>query len=63
MLECRYGGLRTRLESFAQRLQGYVDGTAASIPELEVKLEKIYPGDFRQLAFSYNRVATPSVIK
>lgn len=63
VLECRYGGLRTRLESFAQRLQGYVDGTVASIPELEAQLEKIYPGDFRHLALSYARVATPSVIK
>lgn len=63
VLECRYGGLRTRLESFAQRLQGYVDGTVASIPEMEVQLEKIYPGDFRQLTLNYGQVATPSVIK
>jgi len=42
VIECRYGGLRTRLESFANRLQAYVDGTVKSIPELETKLRKIY---------------------
>ncbi|MBU4199606.1 MAG: beta-N-acetylhexosaminidase [Verrucomicrobia bacterium] len=63
VIECRYGGLRTRLESFANRLQGYVDGTVKSIPELETKLEKIYAGDFRWLHLSYHQVKTPSVIK
>jgi len=63
VLECRYGGLRTRLESFADRLQGYLDGTTPSIPELETKLEKIYEGDFRDLHLSHPQAKTPSVIK
>lgn len=63
VLECRYGGLRTRLESFSERLRDYLDGKAPSIPELEAKLEKIYAGDFRHLHFSHAQAKTPSVIK
>ncbi len=63
VLENRYGGLRTRLESFADRLRDYLAGKTPSIPELEAKLEKIYPGDFRNLYFSHPQAKTPSTIK
>ncbi len=64
VIESRYGGLLARLESLSDRLRGYLDGEVASIPELEVKLERVYetaPGTLP--GTSYSRVATPSTIK
>lgn len=64
VIEGRYGGLRTRLESFEARLKAYVDGKIPSIPEFETKLEKIMemaPGYLPY--FNHDRVATASAIK
>merc|ERR1711871_390616 len=44
-LEQRYGGLLLRLDSLRFRLQAFVDGEVAEIPELEEKLLKIYTVD------------------
>ena len=64
VIERRYGGLRTRLESLAVRLRRFRAGETDSIPELETALQKIFavPDDVLPLA-SYARVATPSFIK
>lgn len=64
VLECRYGGLRTRLESLSDRLAKYLNGELEEIPELEVKLEKIFTQEGCDLPYvGYARVATPSHIK
>ncbi len=64
VVEGRYGGVRTRLESLSDRLAGYLDGSSESIPEFEAELHKVMqrePGDLPTL--NYSRVATPSCIK
>ncbi|KNZ55090.1 hypothetical protein VP01_276g10 [Puccinia sorghi] len=48
VLELRYGGLRARLESMHERLQGYLESMedgegAVRIEELEVQTELVYP--------------------
>jgi hypothetical protein len=64
VIESRYGGLRTRLESLSDRLYAYLSGKIGEIPELEVKLEKIGPKTPGELPYAgYARVATPSCIK
>ncbi|MDD3926570.1 MAG: beta-N-acetylhexosaminidase [bacterium] len=64
VLERRYGGLRTRLESLSDRLSGYLNGDLEAIPELEVKLEKVFTQEGCALPYAgYARVATPSHIK
>lgn len=63
-LEHRYGGLLARLDSLTDRLRNYLDGAIDSIPELETKLEQVYPGEMGHIpAFWYARLATPSMIK
>ncbi len=63
VLELRYGGVRTRLETLADRLAAYLAGTSDEIPELAVKLEKIYAGKLQDLNPDRQRVQTPSCIK
>ena len=63
VIELRYGGLRTRLESLAERLAAYLDGAVSEIPELAVKLEKIYQARLQDLSADRQRVQTPSCIK
>jgi hypothetical protein len=63
VIELRYGGLRTRLESLAERLTAYLDGTVASIPELEVELLKIWDTTPDRVSPSRPRVQSPSTIK
>jgi hypothetical protein len=64
VLEQRYGFLRTRLQSLAERLNGYLSGKVAEIPELEAKLEKIFDTPPGKAAHTgYARVHTPSCIK
>lgn len=63
VLERRYGGLLARLDSLAQRVRDYRGSKLDSIPELEVRLEKIYDRSPAELAFTYSRVATPSYEK
>ena len=64
VIEKRYGGLRTRLESLSDRLVAYLSGKVLEIPELDARLEKIglgKPGDLPHV--NYSRVSTPSCIK
>lgn len=66
VIEQRYGGLRTRLESMEARLKAYIKGKILSIPEFETKLKKIEiidtePGDLPYLRHA--RVLTASTLK
>lgn len=64
VIEHRYGGLRTRIESLSDRLKSYLDGEIQSIPELETKLEKIFDVGSENLPMiNYSRAATPSYSK
>lgn len=63
-IDRRYGGLLARLDTVAQRLTQHLAGRLETIPELEEKLQPIYPdlkGDLPLLHGS--RVWTPSFIK
>ena len=62
VIELRYGGVRIRLESLAERLAGYLDGTISEIPELAVKLEKVYSQPLPDVSPDRRRVQTPTVI-
>jgi len=62
VIELRYGGIRTRLESLSERLTAYLDGTIDEIPELAVKLEKVYLQPLQDVSPHRQRVQTPSVI-
>lgn len=65
VIEHRYGGLMVRLDTLSARLQAYLNGSESSIPELEVKLEKLYDSlyDSKLTHIKYERVATPSFNK
>ena len=54
-----------RLDTVSARLEAYLDGSVASIPELEVKLEKLYDSlyDGKATHMNYSRIATPSFNK
>jgi hypothetical protein len=64
VLEMRYGFLRTRLESLALRLDDYLGGKLASIPELETELLPIYPlpEGKAPAVEDFRRIASPSRI-
>jgi hypothetical protein len=64
VIEQRYGGTRIRLESLEMRLREYLAGTISTIPEFDVKLERIYdaaPGYLPNV--SYSRLTTASFIR
>jgi len=63
VLELRYGGQRTRLESLSERLQAYLDGSIANIPELAAELLKVWDGPLKDVCPDRQRVQTPSMIK
>ncbi len=65
VIEGRYGGLRARLETVRTRLEEYLAGRIAAIPELEVQLDPGFPeADSACLPYSnYDRLVTPSKIK
>ena len=65
VIEHRYGALMARLDTVSARLEAYLDGSVASIPELEVKLEKLYDSlyDGKATHMNYSRIATPSFNK
>ncbi len=64
VLEQRYGGLRTRLESLSDRLEQYLEGKIPNIPEFETRLEKVYDTPLGRLAgLHHGRIMTPSIIK
>jgi hypothetical protein len=62
VIELRYGGLRARLETLADRVAAYLDGTLAEIPELAVPLLPIWPEPGPDLNPSRRRVQTPSAL-
>jgi hexosaminidase len=64
VIEGRYGRLRSRLETVGDRLQEYLAGQLASLPELEVKLERLETESGLPFDHSrHGRAATPSWIK
>jgi hexosaminidase len=63
VLEMRYGGLRTRLESLADRLVQYLEGEIPAIPELDETLLKYADAPVDSFGASRARVQTPSCIK
>jgi len=64
VIEMRYGGLITRLQSLIDRLEQYLDGNIANIPEFETNLLKFTKefGDGRYQITYYRRIVTPSAI-
>lgn len=63
VLEGRYGKLRTRLQTLADRLADFVAGRINEIPELEQRLHKIFPKEDVYTLIDHARAATPSAIK
>ena len=63
VVEHRYGAIRTRLESLAERLGGYLDGTIDDIPELMDERLRFNDAALPDMWFDRQRVATASCIK
>lgn len=64
VLDCRYGGLMTRLETVRDRLGRYLNGELETLEELDATLRNPWSGIAAdQLSFSYGKVKTPSCIK
>ncbi|GAA5839664.1 hypothetical protein JCM3766R1_000936 [Sporobolomyces carnicolor] len=65
VLDLRYGGLITRLETMHGRISAYLDtadDSVTKLEELEVDLETIYPGQGANLMLDYNRCSRPQYI-
>lgn len=62
VIERRYGGLRTRLESLADRLADHLEGHG-ELPELEEEMLPVFGGVGKVSSLSHGHVATPSQIK
>jgi len=63
VLDVRYGGLITRLDTLKERVRKFIKGEIDSIPEFETELFPIYSKDKKQLpSLSYREIVTPSVI-
>jgi hypothetical protein len=58
VLEMRYGGLLTRLQSLQERIQDYSDGKIANIPEFDEDTQKIWTSD--SLVVDYAHSVTPA---
>ncbi len=63
VIELRYGGQRTRLESLAERLQAYLVGAIDRIPELDAELLKAWDAPLKDISLDRPRVQSPSTIK
>ncbi len=63
VVEQRYGGLRTRLESLDLTLSDYLAGRADAIAEFETDPLRAVEGPVQRKAFDYARAKTPSCIK
>jgi len=63
VIEHRYGGLRTRLESLQLTLRDYLAGKITAIPEFEAAHVKVYDGPMLWRNLNHSRAATPSYIK
>ncbi len=65
VLDLRYGGLRSRLETMQDRLGRYLDEGDASVTrveELEVEVEEVYPGQGANLMLDYARCSRPQCV-
>jgi hexosaminidase len=62
-IDGRYGRLRTRLQTLADRLTDFAAGRIDEIPELKQRLHKIFPKEDVYTLIDYARAATPSMIK
>lgn len=65
VIDLRYGGLKSRLETMHERLVAYIDPANQSvtrIEELEVELQTIYPGQGANLMLDYQRASRPQFI-
>ena len=63
VIELRFGGQRTRLESLWDRLGLYLDGHLADIPELAEPLLRYTDAPLKDYSPDRGRVQTPSMIK
>ncbi|KWU41419.1 glycoside hydrolase [Rhodotorula sp. JG-1b] len=65
VLDLRYGGLQSRLETMHDRLIGYLDvnnSGVTKLEELEVELEVIYPNQGCFLMLDYARCSRPQYV-
>ncbi|GAA5990086.1 hypothetical protein JCM10908_005816 [Rhodotorula pacifica] len=65
VLDLRYGGLQTRLETMHERLIAYLDfedSSVTKLEELEVELEVIYPNQGCFLMLDYARCSRPQYV-
>lgn len=60
VVEQRYGGLRTRLESLAMTFHDYLAGEIDAIPELATVRQKVFDGPMAWHNFTFARAASPS---
>ena len=60
VIELRYGGLRTRLQSLKKRILDFVQGIIGDIPEFEVVQYPIFPDAGSALLIDFSRAYTPS---
>ncbi len=63
VIEQRFGGLRTRLESLEVRLRRYLAGQLDAIPELAETPRNMWTQPLDELWLSFRRGLTPSCIK
>lgn len=63
VIEGRYGGVRTRLESLALRLDEYLSGKVADLPELRETPLRFTDRPIEELWLPFRRVTTASNIK
>ncbi len=64
VIEGRYGTLMARLETLQERLDGYLAGTLAELPEIAAELHNPWPGsEIGDIHVSASRMRTPSCIK
>ena len=63
VIELRYGGVRTRLATLAERLEDYLHGDIDAIPELAIELQRIWDVPLQDISPSRDRVQTPSASK
>ncbi|KAH9821762.1 family 20 glycoside hydrolase [Melampsora americana] len=59
VLELRYGGLRSRLETMRFRLNEFMKGRLERLEELEIQTELVYPTSGAVMMLDYHRVSRP----
>lgn len=59
VLELRYGGLRSRLDTMHYRLNSFIEGRLERLEELEVRTELVYPTSGAVMMLDYHRVSRP----